>query len=223
MDRRGKQRLIGAVILVGLAVVVVPELLSGSKLQGPAAADSAQLSGAPEPVRNVTMDLAGADGRPADGRPADGRASEPALLAANAAQTPASTAASATAPPMSAPASAAPAPTAAVAPAPLTPTATHAAHTSGPPQAPLESAAAPPTSDSSFAVQLGSFANRGNADNLLQQLKAQGYRVYELAEGAGGTARYRVRVGPLSDRDSAEKIMAKLKASGHDSTLVAPR
>ena len=225
MDRRGKQRLIGAVILVALAVVVVPELLSGSKLQAPAVANSAQFpSAVPGPVRNVTMDLAGAEGRPAEGRPAAsrpgaGRPNEPALLAANTAQTPpASTLAPETAT-TTAPASASTSPSA------PTPAATpaHAGHTLGLPQAPpLESAAAPPISNASFAVQLGSFANRGNADSLLQQLKAQGYRAYESAESAGGAVRYRVRVGPLSDRGSAEKIMARLKAAGRDATLIAP-
>ena len=224
MDRRGKQRLIGAVILVALAVVVVPELLSGSKLQAPAAAASAQFPpGAPQPVRNVTMVLAGADGRPAEGRP-----SESGLLAANSAQPPpASMPAPQTAPvPQTAPA---PAPAAATvaAPVPTTPApaSAHPGHTAGLAQAPapLESAAASPTYNPGFAVQLGSFANRGNADKLLHQLEAQGYAAYVSAEGAGAAARYRVRVGPLSDRDSAEKTMAKLKASGHDSTLIAPR
>jgi DedD protein len=93
-----------------------------------------------------------------------------------------------------------------------------------PPQAPqlLQAAAALPVAGSSFAVQLGSFANRRNADNLLHQLKAKGYAVYESNEGAGKNARYRVRVGPLSDRDAAETTIRKLKAEGHDSTLIAP-
>ncbi len=72
-------------------------------------------------------------------------------------------------------------------------------------------------------MQLGSFANRGNAENLMHQLKAQGYEVFESTEGSGRTARYRVRIGPIHDRDSAERTMAKLKASGHASTLIGPR
>jgi DedD protein len=72
-------------------------------------------------------------------------------------------------------------------------------------------------------VQLGSFANRSNADNLAHQLKAQGYPVYMSNEGSGSAARYRVRVGPLSDRDAAERTIARLKQSGHAATLVAPR
>jgi DedD protein len=56
MDRRVKERLIGASILVVLIVLVVPELLSGPK---PAAIPAAGLPAiAPEPIRNVTVDLA---------------------------------------------------------------------------------------------------------------------------------------------------------------------
>jgi DedD protein len=72
-------------------------------------------------------------------------------------------------------------------------------------------------------VQLGSFANRSNADNLVRQLKAQGYAVYMSGEGSGKAVRYRVRVGPLNDRDAAERTIAKLKLAGHAATLLAPR
>jgi DedD protein len=55
MDRRVKERLIGASILVVLIVLVVPELLSGPK---PAAPPTGLPALAPEPIRNVTVDLA---------------------------------------------------------------------------------------------------------------------------------------------------------------------
>ena len=90
--------------------------------------------------------------------------------------------------------------------------------------APIEAAPLPAVSTrgsgAGVSVQLGSFANRSNAEALVHQLKAQGYAVYESTEGTGKSARYRVRVGPFSDRDSAERSMAKLKASGHASTLI---
>jgi DedD protein len=78
-------------------------------------------------------------------------------------------------------------------------------------------------SGQAFAVQLGSFANRSNADKLVHQLKAQGFPIYVAAEGTGGAARYRVRVGPLSDRDAAERTLARLKARGIAASIVAPR
>src|SRR5271169_5795364 len=55
MDRRVKERLIGASILVAIVVLVVPELLSGPKIGAPPPAPNAIT---PEPIRNVTVDLA---------------------------------------------------------------------------------------------------------------------------------------------------------------------
>jgi DedD protein len=58
MDRRVKERLVGASILVVLIVLIVPELLSGPP-PPPAAPASLRLPvSTPEPVRNVTVDLA---------------------------------------------------------------------------------------------------------------------------------------------------------------------
>jgi len=107
------------------------------------------------------------------------------------------------------------------------PTATAAA-----PSAPLESPPPPPTSKATtaktvppghgWAVQLGSFASRANADKLVRQVKAQGFGVYVLSGGSGAAARYRVRVGPMADRNAAAQAAAKLKSSGHLGSLVAP-
>jgi DedD protein len=203
MDRRGKERLIGAGLLVALAVLVVPELLSGPKPEAPAA-ELPQLpaGAAPEPVRNVTLDLT---------------TSKAAVLAPSASQPPASPAAPA------APASPSAGPDGAT-PSASTPSAPAAVSAPAASQAPpLETAAPPPRSQASFAVQLGSFANRSNAENLVHQLKAQGYGVYVSPEGAGKAARYRVRVGPLNDRETAERTIAKLKTQGHAATLIPPR
>jgi DedD protein len=71
-------------------------------------------------------------------------------------------------------------------------------------------------------VQLGSFASRANADNLVRQLKGQGFAVYVVSGGSGAAARHRVRVGPLPDRDAAERTAAKLKTLGHASSLMSP-
>ena len=69
-------------------------------------------------------------------------------------------------------------------------------------------------------MQLGSFANKANAEKLAHQLKAQGASVYVISSGSGASLRYRVRVGPLADREAAERTMAKLKAEGHAATIV---
>jgi len=198
VDRRAKERLIGACILVALAVAVVPEMLSGPKPAAPAAEAPRLPAGAPDPVRNVTVDLTTSKPTVAS-TPTPMQAPTP---------TPAQAQAQAQAPaPMSAPDAAA--------------SGTPAPSASAP--APLETPGPPPTSGQTFLVQLGSFANRGNAERLVRQLKAQGFSIYMAAEGSGRSARYRVRVGPLSDRDSAERTAAKLKSLGHAAAIIAPR
>ncbi len=85
---------------------------------------------------------------------------------------------------------------------------------------PLEPPPPAPTSVSparvghGWAVQLGSFASRANADKLTRQLKSQGFAAYELSGGSGTSARYRVRVGPMADRNAAAQTAAKLKTLG---------
>jgi DedD protein len=194
MERRVKERLIGASILVILIVLVVPELLSGPKPSAPSpqAAQLPAAASSAEPIRNVTVDLT--------------TSKAPATPDA---ETPAETAAAAPLPAAEA-ASAAPAAIATVTPAA---------------PAAIESAASPPISKAGtahWAVQLGSFANRANADNLVHQLKAQGFAVYVLSGGSGAATRHRVRVGPLADRDAAERTAGKLKSLGHTSSLVSP-
>ena len=189
VDRRLKERLLGASILMVLIVLIVPELLSGP---APAPAVLKQPASAPEPVRNITVDLA----------TAKALAPEP-VAAASSAQpsdardTPAASAATAAASTARLE-SAAPAPTSAA------------------------TAAKPATSTGAWAVQLGSFASRANADKLMRELKSQGFAVYVLPGGSGSAVRYRVRVGPMADRSAAAQTMAKLKSSGHSASFVPP-
>src|SRR5579863_7947251 len=57
MDRRVKERLVGASILAALIVLIVPELLSGPPPASVNPSSGLPVS-APQPVRNVTVDLA---------------------------------------------------------------------------------------------------------------------------------------------------------------------
>jgi DedD protein len=194
MERRVKERLIGASILVALIVLVVPELLSGPKPVRPAPALPAAAS---EPLRNVTVDLSTSKAASPDIEPASESAPAAPVLASAAASP-----------------SPAPAPVSAAPP-----------EGSSNGSAVVESPAASPISNShaSWAVQLGSFASRSNAENLMHQLKAQGFSAYILTGGgSGAAARYRVRIGPHADREAAERTAAKLKSLKHDSSIIAP-
>jgi DedD protein len=212
MDRRVKERLIGASILVALIVLVVPELLSGPKTAVPPAMPPTTFpANAPEPTRNVTLDLATSKA-PANSEvdPAETAKGGEASPAAPAPASPGAGPSSSAAPTGAAPASAEPASAEPASPAPAV-------------TAPVETAVPSPISArANWAVQLGSFASRTNADNLSRQLKAQGFSVYVLPGGSGAAVRYRVRVGPLADRGSAERTAGKLKSIGHASSLVAP-
>ena len=199
MDRRVKERLVGASILLVLIVLVVPELLSGPA-PPPALPPQLPTASAPKAVRHVTVDLA--TSKPTEAEPA-AAAPDEASVAPPPAQ-----------PPVQAP-SAVSEPDAAQSPgtAPLEATA-------APPIYPASTKSAPGARG--WSVQLGSFASHSNADKLVRQLKAQGFSVYVLASGSGSAARYRVRVGPEQDRAAAMQAAAKLKGIGHMGSLIAP-
>ncbi|MDP9010848.1 MAG: SPOR domain-containing protein [Pseudomonadota bacterium] len=216
MDRRVKERLIGASILVALIVLVVPELLSGPKAP---LASAPRTAIAPEPTRNVTVDLATSKA------PANSEV-EPGTQGSTASPGPPTVAASAAqgTEAVPTPSAAAPVATPATTSA-ATPATAPASSSSAAPARPaaVETAVSSPISSrTAWAVQLGSFANRANAENLSHRLKGQGFPVYVLPGGSGTSVRYRVRVGPLANRDSAERTAAKLKSIGHVSSLVAP-
>jgi DedD protein len=228
MERRVKERLVGATILAVLIVLIVPELLSGP----PTAPVGPKLPvSAPEPVRNVTVDLATAKppviepanpapvpapqppGTPsgaaerteAGGGATAGAGATTGAAATDAATTDAGAAAGAGAVPGDATPSAR---LESTAPTPTTPA-----------QATVSKSAA---AGHGWTVQLGSFASRSNADKLARQVKGQGFSVFVLSSGSGAAARYRVRIGPLADRGAATQAAAKLKGLGHIGSLVPP-
>jgi DedD protein len=61
-----------------------------------------------------------------------------------------------------------------------------------------------------WAVQLGSFSNKENAEKLAADLRKQGYAAFlSQLETDKGTL-HRVRIGPQKDRDAAEAMAARL-------------
>ena len=228
MDRRLKERLAGATILVVLVVLIVPELLSGPKR---AAAPRPVPTSAAEPVRNVTVDLATSKAMPGVETPglatpnaaASGAAVPGGAAAAGSGSSAAGSSVDDMLPGTLAALSGESAVPARRTNAPPTITTLQAQ----PPVAPVENGTssprlqampkaaaaqmAPDTAHHNWAVQLGSFASQANAEKLEHQLKASGFSAFVSASGAGKSLRYRVRVGPMADRAGAAKIMAKLK------------
>ena len=85
---------------------------------------------------------------------------------------------------------------------------------------PPASAGTPPPSAASpapaggWAVQVGSFSSRANADKLAEWCREQGYGARILPGNNGARALYRVRVGPYASRDEARAAVAELALLG---------
>jgi DedD protein len=232
MERRVKERLIGATLLVVLIVLIVPEMLSGPKPPSAKPLTVGLPTSIATPTRSVSVDLATSKATAESAPPPAGAASQGAVS-----DEPSSTASGSEAgnnrtsesepPDQDAPASA-PTVTTLKAQEPsgaaleTSPSAPRSALSGSRPDAPSDSPARQ-QGHRGWAVQLGSFASRANAEKLVHQLQARGgSSLYVSASGSGSSLRYRVRVGPLADRGAAERAAGKLRAAGHPATLVAP-
>ena len=65
-----------------------------------------------------------------------------------------------------------------------------------------------------WAVQLGSFSNKANADRLAAGLREKGYAAFLSRHSTASGEVHRVRVGPQEDRASAEAVAARLAGEG---------
>lgn len=217
MDSKAKQRLTGAVILVALFVLLVPELLTGpGESHAPANPDNA------EGLREYTIDIDAQDRAP------QARVTPPADS-------------SVALPPVTAPAAPAPeraqpgetaAPEPAQAPAtnpmaPASPNNLEAAPAKPTPAQPTPAKPAPVTAPNqkpasgTFVVQLGSFGSKENAERLARDMTGKGFAAFVAPPvTSNGRVLYRVRVGPTQDRASAEALAAQLKRAGQDGSIV---
>jgi cell division septation protein DedD len=219
-----KERLTGAIILVALIVLLVPELLTGPiRLRSaPAAASTAAVASADTgdaahgqpPLRSYTMTL----GAPPPVAQSPAAASTQALAQPTviSQQGPAESS-----------------------PQPPTPAASQsdAAHTlqkstageSGGLQdakSPAHSAVEESRSSGSpagWVVQLGSFASRQNAERLARSLESRGFRMSVSPARAGSRVLWRVRAGPAHNRAGAERLAARLRALGHRGEILPGR
>jgi DedD protein len=219
MDSRAKQRLTGAVILVALFVLLVPELLTGPKTSsGHGALEEAGL-------RRYTIDLdANSQGStplappevtlpPVASAPVNSDRAQPGEPAVAPPETPGTESEdpSASGPSQPGPASVAQQAPRQVDPPPVA--------RSAPAQPPV-TGAAPPVPKGSFVVQLGSFGSRDNADRLVRDMNAKGFNTFIAPITTNGRELYRVRVGPTRDRASAEALAARLKRAGQSGSIV---
>ncbi len=66
-------------------------------------------------------------------------------------------------------------------------------------------------SSSAWAVQVGSFRQRENAERLRKKLKQLGYRAFVSKSSSGGKTVVRVRVGPHMEKAKAKKVKNKIE------------
>jgi len=211
MDLSLKQRLLGAAVLIALAVIFVPMFMSGSAPQKSAEMETSTLAIPPAPDREFDKRVLSVDPAATNpiasaavdaGKPAvDGSAADPEQVApAPVGPTPAAPAAPIATPPL-------PATTHAAAPPKPTP----AAET----PKPVEAARLVPGQAASgrYYVNLGVYASGRNAQDLVANLKKGGFNAStEPAEYQGKPAE-RVRVGPFADRAAAEATRLRIKQS----------
>lgn len=203
MDSALKQRLIGAAVLIALAVIFVPMFLSGSPPKTETVTENLAIPPAPEREFQTRV-VPTENGKPPAASapvaehvtPAGGDKVATVDAGANprlAAEVPYSET------PGTAPA--APRPTAAA----IKPAETAAAR-------PVPERAAPAASSTGrYAVHLGIFANSANADALVAGAKKQGLTAYTESAEVDGKPATRVRLGPYEDRSTAEAARLKLQ------------
>lgn len=71
-----------------------------------------------------------------------------------------------------------------------------------------------------WAVQLGSFSNKDNAEKLAADLRKQGYAAFLSQLSTANGQLHRVRVGPQKDRESAAAMAKRLAKVGHPGQVV---
>ncbi|ODU47885.1 SPOR domain-containing protein [uncultured Aquimonas sp.] len=238
MDAALKQRLIGATVLVALAVIFLPMLVDGPETEREASAEQLSLDlpvrpDRPMETREIPLLPTPAPGAaPAQPAAADGAevlavvdtdaeqrvdalSGQPVGAGSdpNAHSTPASpNASSSSSSVAAAPATAPPAASSAAPSAPARSAASSSAASSSPAAAaasspPPRPAATLPTATAggSYAVNVGSYANVANAENLLNRLKNAGIAAYAESVSLDGRPVRRVRLGPYAQRAEAER------------------
>lgn len=202
MDLSLKQRLLGAAVLIALAVIFVPMFISGSAPQKNAEMETSSLTIPPAPDREFQTRVLPVD--PASQNPTGPNTApvDPNRI------TPVDTS---TAPkgdmptPASGTTTAEPKPSAPVAATPTAPV--------PPPAAPSDTGKAAPgqAANGRFFVHLGVYSSGKNASDLVAVLKKDGFPAFAETSEFRGKPAERVRVGPFEDRASAEAARLRIK------------
>ena len=197
MEKALKERIIGAVVLVTFVVLIVPIFLDGPPKEGETISERVLLPGQEEKdTKTVVLDRERTEPIPVASSPAasdekESVAPSPVVAKPAAEKTPL--------------------------PEPVVEQAQPAEKTP-PQQAPQQADVRPQPAASAtgmWAVQLGSFSNKENAEKLAADLRKQGYAAFLSQLTTGNGQLHRVRIGPQKDREAAEEMAARLAKVGH--------
>lgn len=191
MDRLIKERLVGAIVLVVLAVLVVPVFLDGPPQEPEVIVETLALPGQEGQVterKTIVLERNRSEPVPASGNGAEPEpvadkpeeSAEPLVKVVNQ--------------PIDKPAE----------------------KTADKPAATTETDVG-----GLWAVQLGSFSNHENARKLGDELRKANYAAFESKLVTADGEQLRVRVGPVETREAAESLAKKLKAAGYNPRVVS--
>ena len=200
LDKGLKQRIVGALVLLALAVIFLPMLFSRQDEMRQVVVDAPSMPKAPEMPAVAVQPTAVPEPKAVDAEVAQSQVPAAEQAPAQAAlPVPSAPVAQPSAPIATLPQAPAPQP---VAPAPR-------------PAAPVQQQAAAPAPAQhldgdnlpvSWSVQLASLSNRARADELQKTLRSQGYNAYvRSVDGMN-----RVFVGPLVERAEADRLKEQL-------------
>ena len=201
MDTALRNRLTGAALLILLAVILLPEMLTGEG--GARSVPTETVAGVDQPVQTYDFDL-----------------SEQTEAPPPAVEAPAPTPAPTLAPPPAAAPATTPAASAPVAPAVVS---------TPPPKVEPKPAAEPKTAtvskpvtapETGYFVQIGVFSNQASANRLATELRKKKFAVV-VTKIDGAKPLHRVRVGPEPDRKAAEALAKRLASAGHKGSVVS--
>jgi len=204
MDAGLKQRLIGAAVLVALAVIFLPMLVKGPAPDSGVSDLSMRVPDAPSDYRTIDLPLV----VPADA-PQGGVLGTPEPVEGD----PLPTVDTATAPRSE------PAPddddAAELAAAPA---ATAPAQAPAPAPAATEPKLPPTAAGGDYAVHFGAFANERDAQLVVRQLSEAGLAAYSEAFTLNDKPAQRVRLGPYASREAAEAVRVRAAQVRNDVT-----
>lgn len=232
---RLRQRLVGGLVVLALAVLLLPLWLDGGGLKTPSVqpvpkaptiSQPAQITiPTPPPAQQQILENPPAspvpetEPKPADTQASSGVAPQPSKVPATSAESTAPNSTKQT-PEASAQGDPAKKPTAPAQVAPATPVAKTPAPNTDKPATPSPAAVA---GNQLWVVQLGSFSDELNAKALARSVSESGFKVEITPLFAKKGTVWRVRVGPYASRESAVKATTQLREKLGRDGLVMPK